>query len=150
MKRFVLRIALLGVTLCTAGHGQQPATPSPADVQLHNQVIRQAVETAAPVKARVEQFFLHQKAFPASNSEAGMNLPQTYRTYDVQAITIGPNGVIDIVLTASSGVDGGIIRLTPAASKTSSPPSVEWSCRSPSYSTIADATGGTCEYTNQP
>ena len=150
MKRFVLPIALLAGLVCSAGQCQQPATTSPADVELHNQVIRQALAAAAPIKANVEQYFLHQKAFPSNNSEAGMNLPQTYRTYDVQAITGGANGVSDIALTASSGVDGGIIRLKPAVASSGTPGTVEWSCRSPSYSTIADATGGTCEYSNQP
>lgn len=151
MNRIVRAAVAALAVLANTGYGQQTTTTAGAtDVQLHNQVIRQALAAAAPVRSSVEQFYLHHKAFPASNAELGMNLPQTYRNYDVQAIAVGANGIIDIALTPSSGVDGGTIRLTPSLSSTSGVPTFEWACRSPSYTTIADATGGNCEYTNQP
>lgn len=63
---------------------------------------------------------------------------------------VGNDGVIEITLTASSGVDDGIIRLTPKPSPIKDENSLEWTCASASFSTISDATGGVCEYTNQP
>jgi hypothetical protein len=43
-----------------------------------------------------------------------------------------------------------MIVLTPTIAKTSDDGHVEWHCASPSYSTIADMTGGTCEYSKLP
>jgi hypothetical protein len=39
---------------------------------------------------------------------------------------------------------------TPATSQNTDENSVDWTCRSPSYSTIADDTGGVCEYSKLP
>ena len=145
-----LTAAFAALALSAAAMGQQTTTAGGTDTELRNQIIRQALAAAAPVRTSVEQFYLHHKAFPASNADVGMNLPQTYRNYDVQAIAVGANGIIDIALTPSSGVDGGTIRLTPSLASTIGVPTFQWACRSPSYTTIADASGGSCEYTNQP
>jgi hypothetical protein len=149
MKKILSTIGLFGAAIgCSSA--QNVAVPSENEIQARNQAIGKALATAAPVKTRVEDYRLHAKAFPASNAEAGMNPPATYRNYDLKGIAIGNEGVVEITLTASSGIDGGIIRLTPKAAANTDPNMIQWSCTSPSFSTIADATGGTCEYTNQP
>lgn len=129
----------------------QPPAPAPAsDIQTRHKVINQALAAATPVKAQVAQYYLHNKAFPSSNAELGMNLPAAYRTYDLKSIAVSAGGVIDLTLTASSGVDNGVIRLTPEAALKTDENGLAWTCASADYSTIADATGGVCEYTNQP
>ena len=129
---------------------QDLAKPSPADVQTHNRVIGQSLAAVAPVKTTVEAYRLRAKRFPASNAEAGLNLPEAYGNYDIKSIAITADGVIDMTLTATSGVDGGVIRFTPTATGSPESPTIEWRCASASYSTIVDATGGLCEHTNQP
>jgi hypothetical protein len=53
-------------------------------------------------------------------------------------------------LTASSGVDGGTILLTPNMPRNTDDYKIDWKCASPSYATIGDATLGYCEYTKVP
>lgn len=129
---------------------QDASQPSVADVQAHNRIIAQSLQDVAPVQKAVEGYRLRAKRFPASNSDVGMNLPETYRNYDIKSIAVTGEGVIDMTMTATSGVDGGVIRFTPTATGSKDTPNIEWHCASANYSTIADASGGLCEYTNQP
>ena len=139
----------IGLAWCCASAGEI-AVPSATDIRAQNQAIGQALAAAAPIKAGVERFRLRTKAFPASNADAGMNPPAAYGNYDVKRIAIGGDGTIEITLNATSGIDGGVIRLMPKAAANTDQDMIEWSCSSPSYSAIADATGGVCEYSNQP
>ena len=140
----------MAAAAASAPAAQDVPAPDPSDTQAHNKVLQQALTVAAPVRAKIEQYRLHTKAFPARNADIGMNLPQTYRNYDVRSVAVEPNGVIEIAMTAASGVDGGIVRFTPSATGSPEDPTIEWHCTSASYTTISDATGGVCEYTNQP
>lgn len=144
-------IVLAIVAAATASvHAQDASKPNPADVQAHNRVIGQSLAAVTPVKTAVEGYRLRAKRFPASNAELGMNLPETYRNYDIKSIAVTADGVIDMTLSATSGVDGGVIRFTPTATGSTDNPTIEWHCASASYTTIGDATGGLCEHTNQP
>lgn len=143
-------VAVLASVWCTALAAQTPGQPGAADTQAHNKVLQAAVLAANPVQAKVGQFRQHTKAFPASNADVGMNLPQTYRNYDMKSVAVRPNGIVEITMTATSGVDNGVIRFTPTATGSPEDPIIEWHCTSANYNTISDATGGVCEYTNQP
>ena len=149
-----MKKSCLPILLCVAAALHAPAqTPAPAsasDIQTRHKVISQALAAAARIKAAVAQYYLHNKAFPSSNAELGMNLPAAYRTYDLKSIALNPGGVIDLTLTASSGLDNGVIRLTPEPALKTDENGLAWTCASADYSTISDATGGVCEYTNQP
>ena len=149
-----MKKALIAGSLWAAMAGflpaQEAARPSAADIEAHNQAIAKALAAAAPVKLAVEQFRVRTKRFPSNNTDAGMNLPASFGNYDVKQIAVNANGVIDITLTETSGVDDGVIRLTPKPSPGSGENAVEWTCASASYAAIADATGGVCEHTNQP
>lgn len=149
-----MKKALIAALFCISMAGvvpaQETARSSAADVEAHNRAIAKALAAASPAKAAVEQFRLRTKLFPSNNADAGMNLPDSFRNYDVKRIAVNANGVIDITLTETSGVDDGVIRLTPKPSPSTGENAVEWTCASASYAAIADATGGVCEYTNQP
>jgi len=147
-KTLTILIAACSFAQCAAA--QDVGKPGVADAQAHNMAIGKALAMATPIKAAVEDFYRHSARFPASNSELGLNPATSYRNYDVKQIAIGADGAIDITLSASSGVDDGVIRLTPKPSPIKDEHSVEWVCASASYSTIGDATGGVCGYTNQP
>jgi len=68
----------------------------------------------------------------------------------VHQIAIDRGGTINVMLTPSSGVDSGVIVLTPHMPKNSDDFVVEWKCTSANYSDISDATLGVCEYTKLP
>jgi hypothetical protein len=125
-------------------------TPSAADVQRHHLAINNALTTAAPFKQEVESYRRHHDAFPVSNVEATLGPPESYMNPDVRQVAIDRDGIINITLTASSGVDGGVIRLTPNMPKNSDDLKIEWKCTSANYSDISDATLGVCEYTKVP
>jgi len=150
------RMLLLEASLLFAilvGTGRLAAaveTPSAADMQRHHAAINQALTTAAPFKAAVESYRRHHDDFPASNVQAGLQPPDMYKNPDVRQVAIDRDGVINITLTASSGVDGGVIVLTPKLPKNSDDFAVEWKCTTASYSDASDATLGLCEYTKVP
>jgi len=108
------------------------------------------LKIAGPIKTQVEEYRRHHDNFPASNAEASLGPPASYAGPDVRQIAIDHDGIIQITLTASSGVDSGVIVLTPKLPKNTDDYVVEWKCASPSYSTISDATLGLCEYTKVP
>ena len=133
-----------------AGLAAAVETPSAADVQLHHAAINQALSSAAPFKAAVESYRRHHEDFPASNLDAGLQSPDMYKNPDVHQVAIERGGVIKVTLTASSGVDAGVIVLTPNLPKNSDDFAVEWKCTTASYSDASDATLGLCEYTKVP
>jgi len=148
VRVFLLQSVLLAFA---AANGAAAAEkPSAADVQLHHTAIDQALTTAGPFKAAVESYRRHHDDFPASNLEAGLQPPDMYKNPDVHHVAIARGGVINITLTASSGVDGGVIVLTPNLPKNSDDFAVEWKCTTASYSDASDATLGLCEYTKVP
>lgn len=150
MKRILIPLAFFTAAFAVPAGAQAPTASGAADSQAHNKVLQAAVLAANPVQAKVEQFRLHTKAFPANNADVAMNLPETYRNYDMKSVAVRPNGIVEITMTATSGVDNGLIRFTPKATGSPEDPTIEWHCTSANYSTISDATGGVCEYTNQP
>jgi hypothetical protein len=143
---FILQVCLSAV----ATDVRSVEKPSAADVQLHHTAIARALNTATPFKEAVESYRRHHDDFPASNLDAGLQPPDVYKNPDVRQIAIQHDGVINIMLTASSGVDSGSILLTPNLPKNSDSFAVEWKCTSASYSDVSDATGGICEYTKLP
>jgi len=138
--------------LCSAACGMATAAvmPSASDAQAHQYAIANALTLAAQVQARVTDYRQRNDGFPSGNAEAAINPPTVIATADVKSISVRDAGVVEVTLTATSGIDDGVIILTPTAAKTSDDRHVEWHCTSPSYSTIADITGGNCEYSKLP
>ncbi len=58
--------------------------------------------------------------------------------------------MIQVTLTADSGVDDGAIILTPALSPQTDLNQVDWTCTSPSYAQISDITNSICNYSKLP
>jgi hypothetical protein len=138
-------VLFAGITVANAVE-----TPSAADVQRRHMAISNALKAAAPFKHDVESYRRHHDTFPANNVEAMLGPPESYMSPDVRRIAIDRNGVINITLTASSGVDGGVIVLKPNLPANTDDYAVEWKCTSANYSDVSDATLGTCEYTKVP
>ena len=150
VRMLLLEASLLFAISVGAGLASAVETPSATDVQRHHTAINQALTTAAPFKTAVESYRRHHDDFPASNVQAGLQPPDMYKNPDVRQVAIDRDGVINITLTASSGVDGGVIVLTPNMPKNSDDFAVEWKCTTASYSDASDATLGLCEYTKVP
>jgi len=141
--------ALLLATLACGVADADTIRSSEADRQLHDQVINNALGMTARVRQAVENFRLHHNAFPSDSADIGLN-PASWASEDIKQVTVGANGMIEITLAASSGVDGGVIRLTPTVPANTGQNTVDWACTSPSYNAIADTTSGFCEYSKLP
>ncbi len=124
--------------------------PSAADNDAHATAIRTAVDSLGSVKEAVARYRLHNAAFPANNAEAGIVPPAAFATPTLKRVEVGSNGVIQATLTADSGVDDGIIIMTPAISAQTDLNQVDWTCTSPSYSDISDITNSFCSYSKLP
>jgi hypothetical protein len=123
-------------------------TPSSVDVQKHTAAIGNALAQAAGVEQLVAVYHQRTTNCPGSNAEAGVKPAASLASPDVTSIEVTSGGSVVVTLTATSGIDGGTIVFTPATNTDES--SVDWTCRSPSYSTIADDTAGVCEYSKLP
>jgi len=144
------RRVLLAALLCGASLAGATAMPSAADAQARQHAVANALALAAQVQARVADYRQRNNAFPSSNAEAQVNPPTVIATADVKSITVRGEGVVEVALTQTSGVEDGVIVLTPQIAKTADDGHVEWRCASASYATIADMTGGQCEYSKLP
>jgi Pilin (bacterial filament) len=123
---------------------------SAADAQAHAQAITNVIARVGPVQGAVADFRRRHNSLPASNQEAGVGPPVAYATADLKSVAVLPDGVVQATLTATSGVDDGTIVWRPKKSQSRDENDIDWTCASPSYSTISDITFGVCEYSNQP
>jgi len=148
-RRLRAAFALAALAAAAGAAAIDKAVPSDQEMQLHNQVINNALNLTQRVRAAVENYRLRNAGYPGSSAEIGLD-PNTWASGDIKSVSVGANGLIEIRLGASSGVDDGVIRLTPADSGTTGQFAVAWACTSPNYSAIADATAGFCEYSKLP
>jgi len=125
-------------------------TPSTVDIQKHYASIGNAIGQVGNVEQLVSAYHQRANAFPSSNAEAGVKPGGALASADVKSIDVTANGVIIATLTGNSGIDGGQIVFTPNMSDNPDGGVIRWVCTSPNYSTIADATGGNCEYSKLP
>ena len=141
---------LCALILPTLGASADKETPSSVDMQKHSAAISSALSQAAGVEQLVATYHQRTNNFPGSNAEAGVKPAASLASPDVSSIEVANGGSVIVTLTATSGIDGGTIVFTPATSQNTDENTVDWTCRSPSYSTIADDTGGVCEYSKLP
>jgi hypothetical protein len=121
-----------------------------ADMQMQMNAVAEAMQSVAPVEQAIRSYRLSHDGFPASNAEAGVAPPSQFASNSVRSVAVGPDGIIDVRLTAASGVDGGVVRFHPEYSPQSGGGDVHWTCASASYANIGDLTGGACEHTELP
>lgn len=147
-------VAIASLHLCmllaVAAVAAEPATTVPSDSAAHKRVVGQVLDAVAPTKHLVANFRLSHDAFPASNAEADVKPAGSFSSDTIKSVTIAADGVIDVTLTALSGVEGGVIRLTPTLAPESQQGRVQWACTSASYTDISDLTDGVCTYSKLP
>lgn len=142
----------LSILLCVAAVAASAAEtkPSAADNLAHAKAINDAIAGVTSVKDAVANYRLHHDAFPVSNAEAGVLPPAAFASPALKRVEVGKNGMIEATLTAESGVDDGVIRFVPAKSPQTDLNQIDWTCTTPSYSTISDITNSLCTYGKNP
>jgi len=143
-----IAIAIMSTSIVASG--AEPRKVGASDTAAQTRAIGDAIASIAYTKQAVTKYRLNHDGFPASNAEAGISPAAAFASDTVKSVSIGAEGVIDITLTALSGVDDGIIRFRPTLAPESDHGQVQWACTSASYADISDLTTGTCTYTNQP
>jgi hypothetical protein len=147
----ITRVVVLAVSVFSTGvYAAEKETASTVDIQKHYASIGNAIGQVGSVEQLVASFHQRNNAFPTSNAEAGVKPGGAMASADVKSIDIGGNGVITATLTGNSGIDGGQLVFTPNTNDNPDGGVIRWVCTSPNFSTIADATGGNCEYTKLP
>ena len=147
----IVRIGMLAAAMLSVGAtAAEKETPSTVDIQKHNTSIGNAIGQVNNVEQLVAAYRQRTNAFPSNNAEAGVKPGGALASADVKSIEVTANGVIVATLTGNSGIEGGQLVFTPNMSDNPDGGVIRWVCTSPNYSTIADATGGNCEYSKLP
>jgi hypothetical protein len=146
----IVGIVVSGALVAAGASAAEKATPSSVDGQKHTQSIANAMAQAGGVEQLVAAYHQRTNTFPSSNAEASVKPGGALASPDIKSIDVTNNGVVIATLTGNSGIDGGQIIFTPALSQNTDEGVVDWKCTSPNYSTIADDTGGVCEYSKLP
>lgn len=149
-KLYDVGTLVLWVIACSVSLAQDKARPSTVEIQQRTQSINNALTAAAQVQHQVADYRQRNGKFPSSNDEAAVGGPGSFANADVSSVTVEDNGVVEVRLTAASGVADGAIILTPNLSQNTGENNVDWKCASASYATISDDTNGVCEYSKVP
>jgi hypothetical protein len=102
------------------------------DKALRSAKLSQGLQMGAMLKMAVAEFYQMQGRAPASNEEAGLDPPEAYASGTLAAAEVRSGGVIALIYTAASGVNGGEVYLLPKERAFG----LGWSCESPDYRDI--------------
>ena len=102
------------------------------------------VAAAGSVKTAIAEYYQTNGKLPASNHEVQLPEPDQYRGKSMRSATVTPEGSVDFVFDATSGVDGGRIRLTPDLAHANAM-GLQWRCVSADFPQIARVLP-VCEY----
>ena len=149
LSKWALGAAIIGWCAVPA-LAAEPVKAGALDTQTQMNAVGEAMQAVGPVEEAVKRYRLTHDGFPVTNVEAGVGAPPLFASNSVRSVAVGGDGIIDVTLTAASGVDGGVIRFHPAYAQQSGGGDVHWTCASASYANIGDLTGGACEHSTQP
>jgi hypothetical protein len=96
------------------------------------------------MRTAIAEYYLTNMRLPASNEEVGLPAPERYRGASLQSATVMPDGHVELLFGATSGKDGGRIRLVPDISGADAM-GVRWHCETGDFASIAQALPG-CDY----
>ncbi len=104
-------------------------------------LIRSDLMVASAMKVAIAEYYATMGRLPARQSDAGLPPPSHYRGKSLTSATLLPDGNIELVFDAASGVDGGRIRFEADLSHVDAM-GVQWHCRSADYPRIAEIAPG--------
>jgi hypothetical protein len=103
------------------------------------------VSAAGSIKTAIAEFYLTNGRLPASNRELQLPEPPEYRGKSLKSATVTADGGVELVFDATSGMDGGRIRLVPDLAHANAM-GLQWRCESPDFAQIKRIVPA-CEYT---
>ena len=103
-------------------------------------------DTVASTSARlaVTEFYMNSGRMPASNAEAGLPEPGSYKGQSLRSLEVSEGGELTLTFDAESGVDGGTIEWLPDLTGIESM-GVQWRCQTRDFPQIVRALPN-CDY----
>jgi hypothetical protein len=109
--------------------------------------IREDLQAVAGMRVAIVEYYLTHGKMPARQADAGLPAPDHYRGRTLKSATVSPDGSIDLVFDAASGVDGGRIRFVADTSRADAM-GVRWRCETADYPQVKRVSP-LCEYAPQ-
>jgi len=94
-----------------------------------------ALGAASRMRPAILDYYMREGTLPATNTEAGLLAPDQYHGKSFRSITVLPDGRIEVVFNALSGVDGGRILYVPTGDWNALSLH-SWRCETPDYPLI--------------
>lgn len=94
----------------------------------------EGLQVSANVKQQLAEFYQNRGEFPSSNKELGLSEPGRFVGQSLMSLDVSEGGVITLRYDKKSGVENGIIRLTPDVSNPAM--GIQWRCVTPSYQNV--------------
>ncbi|MBO9662829.1 pilin [Dokdonella sp.] len=107
--------------------------------------MREDLQAVAGMRVAIVEYYQTNGKLPAQQADAGLPAPDRYRGKTLKSATVASDGSIDLVFDATSGVDGGRIRLV-ADTTQADAMGVRWRCETTDYPQIKRVSP-LCEYT---
>jgi outer membrane protein OmpA-like peptidoglycan-associated protein len=104
----------------------------------------EGLPAAHRMRPAIATYYQAEGKWPENNADAGLPAPDQYRGKLLQSITALPDGRIELVFNAQSGVDGGRVLFVPTGGALG-----RWRCETPDYPLIKCAVS-TCDYNPTP
>lgn len=104
--------------------------------------IVEGISVAGRAKVHVAMYYEIASAFPSSNQDLGLPSPEKFIGQSLTSLRVSEGGVITLTYNSKSGIENGVIQLTPSISPAMG---IQWKCSTPSYKTIIQIMP-TCEY----
>lgn len=99
---------------------------------LNGTYIAQGLQMASTLKIHVAEYTMSSGRFPKNNRELQIASPKNFASEAIKEIWV-TKGKITIVYTEKSGINKGIVNLTPEIKNNQ----IQWSCSTPDFKTIS-------------
>lgn len=107
-------------------------------------LIREDLLVVSAMRVAIAEYYASMGKMPATHADAGMPAPDQYRGKSLKSAAMLPDGRIELVFDAQSGVDGGRVLFVPNLAHVEAM-GIRWSCETPDYPLIKRALP-TCDY----
>jgi len=103
-------------------------------IQINTVSVVQGFQVGNMMRFEIRKYHNDYGRLPASNSDLGLPAKETYADQNLMSAGVGENGLITLVYTKKSGVEGGVVQIVASMDEQSQ--DVLWGCRSSSYPSI--------------
>jgi hypothetical protein len=107
-------------------------------------LMREDLRILDALRTAVAEYYVSTGKMPSVQSDAGLPSPDRYRGKSLKSATVLPDGSIDLVFDATSGVDGGRVRFAADLSHADAT-GIQWHCETADYPLIRRVTPA-CDY----